>query len=66
MITACKSHITDRGRETVWSQTRDEVLKKLRDCLTLNDEYQKNFHKTKVCAKQQMINCSVRKTVNAA
>ncbi len=48
MITACKSYITEWGRETVWSQPRDEVLKKLRDCIKLNEEYQGNFHKTKV------------------
>lgn len=40
MITACKSYITDSGYETVWTQPQDLVLKKLDDCIKLNDEYQ--------------------------
>ena len=51
MITACKAYITDNGAETVWSQPRDEVLKKLKDSIKLNMEYQRQFHKTKVCIK---------------
>ena len=48
MITACKSHITNNQVETIWSLPRDEVLKKLKDSMRLNEEYQKQFHKTKV------------------
>ena len=51
MITACKAYITDNGAETVWSQSRDEVLKKLKDSIKLNMEYQRQFHKTKVHIK---------------
>ena len=51
MITACKAYITDNGAETVWSQPRDEVLKKLKDSTKLNMEYQRQFHKTKVHIK---------------
>jgi len=40
MITACKSYITDSGYETVWSQPPEAVLKKLDDCIKLNEEYQ--------------------------
>ncbi|KAF6020163.1 DNAH5 [Bugula neritina] len=47
MITACKSYITDSGYETVWSQPPEAVLKKLDDCIKLNEEYQRCFHKTK-------------------
>lgn len=49
MITACKAYITDNGIETVWSQHTSEVdvIKKIKDCIRLNEEYQKAFHKTK-------------------
>lgn len=47
MITACKSYITNGGSETVWSQPPAEVIKKLNDCIRLNEEYQRCFHKTK-------------------
>ena len=47
MITACKSYITDSGSETVWTQPTNEVIKKLQDCIKLNEEYQRAFHKTK-------------------
>ena len=47
MITACKSYITNDGCETVWSQPSGEVTKKLNDCIRLNEEYQRCFHKTK-------------------
>ena len=47
MITACKSYITDCGIETVWTQDTSVVIKKLKDCIRLNEEYQAAFHKTK-------------------
>ncbi|KAK7114139.1 dynein axonemal heavy chain 5-like isoform X2 [Littorina saxatilis] len=47
MITACKSYITDGRVETVWSQDVVMVRKKLEDCIHLNEEYQRCFHKTK-------------------
>ena len=47
MITACKSYITHGGTETVWTQPAAEVIKKLNDCIRLNEEYQRCFHKTK-------------------
>ena len=47
MITACKSYITVQGSETIWTQETDEVIRKLKDCLRLNEEYQRHFHKTK-------------------
>ncbi|CAH1780133.1 unnamed protein product, partial [Owenia fusiformis] len=47
MITACKSYITDGGAETVWTQQSEDVIKKLTDCINLNKEYQRQFHKTK-------------------
>jgi dynein heavy chain len=47
MITACKAYITDNRIETVWSQDQKKVRKKLEDCIHLNEEYQRHFHKTK-------------------
>ena len=47
MITACKSYITHGRTETVWTQPSAEVIKKLSDCIRLNEEYQRCFHKTK-------------------
>jgi dynein heavy chain len=47
MITACKSYISCGGYETVWTQTQEDVVRKLNDCIKLNEEYQRCFHKTK-------------------
>ena len=47
MITACKSYITNSGIETIWSFPMEDVVKKLSDCIKLNQEYQRHFHKTK-------------------
>ena len=47
MITACKSYITGGGKETVWTQPTEAVIKKLNNCIKLNEEYQRCFHKTK-------------------
>lgn len=47
MITACKSYITDQGCETIWMQPTEQVSRRLKDCLRLNEEYQRHFHKTK-------------------
>ncbi|XP_056016925.1 dynein axonemal heavy chain 5-like isoform X3 [Ostrea edulis] len=47
MITACKSYISCQKTETVWTQPQAEVVRKLNDCIKLNEEYQRCFHKTK-------------------
>lgn len=47
MITACKSYVSDKGTQTVWSQPQSELIKKLKDCKRLNQEYQSYFQKTK-------------------
>ena len=52
MITACKAYITDGGCETVWSQETKDVIRKLNDCIRLNDEYQACFHKTKALLQE--------------
>lgn len=47
MITACKSYISCQKTETVWTQNQADVVRKLNDCIKLNEEYQRCFHKTK-------------------
>lgn len=47
MITACKSYITDRGTETIWTQTPSVVEEKIHDSIRLYQEYQNAFKKTK-------------------
>ncbi|XP_052831159.1 dynein axonemal heavy chain 5-like [Octopus bimaculoides] len=47
MITASKAYITCDGSETVWTQPTDLLMKKLHDCIMLNDTYQKCFQQTK-------------------
>ena len=47
MITACKSYISDNGTQTIWSQTQTDLIRKLRDCIKLNEEYQNWFQRTK-------------------
>jgi|SRR6218665_2227263 len=47
MITACKSYITNRGAETIWTQEPSVVRDKLNDCIQLNKEYQSCFQRTK-------------------
>ena len=47
MITACRAHITDSGYYKVWDQDSAVVLKKLGDCVRLNQEYQQCFQRTK-------------------
>ena len=48
MITACKSYITSNGTQTVWTQPQSVTIKKLRDSIKLNQEYQSCFQKTKL------------------
>lgn len=43
MIETCKEYITCRGKETIWSQDRDEIREKLTQCIILNTVYQKTY-----------------------
>ncbi|CAF4427698.1 unnamed protein product, partial [Didymodactylos carnosus] len=47
MITTCKNYVTNNYTETIWSQEQSILISKLRDCIKLNDEYQRNFQLTK-------------------
>lgn len=43
MIASCKMYITNNYTETIWSQDQSHVISKLRDCIKLNEEYQRCF-----------------------
>ena len=47
MITTSKQYITNNYTQTIWSQPQVQVISKLRDCIKLNEEYQRYFHLTK-------------------
>ncbi|CAH3041642.1 unnamed protein product [Pocillopora meandrina] len=47
MITACKNYITEHGYKTVWEYQQEELVEKLKNCIRLNEEYQRCFQKTK-------------------
>ncbi|PAA70380.1 hypothetical protein BOX15_Mlig025839g1 [Macrostomum lignano] len=52
MITACKTYITNNGKDTIWKRPREAVIAKLVDCIRLNEEYQACFHSTKKMLEQ--------------
>nr|CAD7423858.1 unnamed protein product [Timema monikensis] len=43
MIDTCKQYVTCRGKETIWSQDRDEVRIKLVHCIKLNETYRRTY-----------------------
>ncbi|UJR23298.1 hypothetical protein I4U23_026313 [Adineta vaga] len=47
MITTSKLYITNNYTQTIWSQPQAQVISKLRDCIKLNEEYQRFFQLTK-------------------
>lgn len=47
MITTSKLYITDQYTQTIWSQNQSQLLSKIRDCIQLNEEYQRCFQATK-------------------
>lgn len=47
MITSSKVYITNNYSETIWSQDQGKVISKMRDCIKLNEEYQRYFQLTK-------------------
>lgn len=44
MIETCKSYITYRGKETIWSQDRSLVSTKLTNCIKLNHIYRETYY----------------------
>ncbi|XP_041462810.1 dynein heavy chain 5, axonemal-like [Lytechinus variegatus] len=51
MITTCKAYIK-RDVTKIWDHERPVLLKRLNDCIKLNEEYQKSFHRTKERLKE--------------
>ncbi|CAF1008159.1 unnamed protein product [Rotaria sordida] len=47
MITSSKIYITNNYTQTIWSQDQAHVISKIRDCIKLNEEYQRHFQLTK-------------------
>lgn len=57
MITSCKEYIYKDGGSKLWDQDRHVLLKKLMDCMKLNEAYQLCFHETKVCGRVRIVPC---------
>ncbi|KAI9325129.1 dynein heavy chain, N-terminal region 1-domain-containing protein [Obelidium mucronatum] len=47
MITSCKEYIYKDEGTKLWDQDRTLLVKKLNDCVKLNEAYQRCFHETK-------------------
>lgn len=47
MIETCKQYITSRGKETIWSQERNDVRQKLQHCIRLNKVYRSTYETVK-------------------
>lgn len=47
MINTCRAYISINDSQTVWSQAQTKLIKKIQDCIKLNQEYQNFFQKTK-------------------
>lgn len=44
MIETCKTYITFRGKETIWSQDRNLVRTRLTNCIKLNHIYRETYY----------------------
>lgn len=51
MITTCKAYI-NRGVSKIWDHSREELSKRLKESVRLNEEYQRSFHRTKEKLKE--------------
>ncbi|KAJ3249557.1 Dynein heavy chain 5, axonemal [Chytriomyces hyalinus] len=47
MITSCKEYIYKDEGTKLWDQDRTQLVKKLNECVKLNEAYQRCFHETK-------------------
>uniref|UniRef100_A0A2S2PXW6 Dynein heavy chain 5, axonemal n=1 Tax=Sipha flava TaxID=143950 RepID=A0A2S2PXW6_9HEMI len=47
MIESCKLHITNRNKDTIWSQDRSVLTTKLNECITLNKLYHNTYERVK-------------------
>jgi len=48
MILNCRDYLKRDGKGSLWNQPRPQVLKKLRDCISLNQAYQEQYQAIKV------------------
>ena len=46
MITASKNYLTENYTHTIWSQDQNRLINKIKNCIELNDEYQRCFQVT--------------------
>lgn len=46
MITTCKAYL-NQGVARVWDHPRPELIRRIKDCVALNQAYQTQFHKVK-------------------
>ena len=48
MITSCKEYIYKDGGSSIWDMDRANLIRKLLECVKLNEAYQRCFHDVKV------------------
>jgi dynein heavy chain len=48
MITSCKEYIYKDGGTSIWEMERSVLIRKLLECVKLNEAYQRCFHDVKV------------------
>ncbi|XP_039248303.2 dynein axonemal heavy chain 5-like isoform X1 [Styela clava] len=47
MVSSCKLYITENDTMGIYDQEREEIIKKLKECIKLNEEYSRCFQNTK-------------------
>jgi hypothetical protein len=48
MITSCKEYVYKEGGSSIWDMDRSKLIRKLLECVKLNEAYQRCFHDVKV------------------
>ncbi|KAM4028219.1 dynein axonemal heavy chain 5-like [Anomaloglossus baeobatrachus] len=51
IVTTCKNYL-NQGVVKIWDIEREELLKRIRECVYLNEQYQSSFHKVKEKLKE--------------
>ncbi|KAG9479366.1 hypothetical protein GDO78_012827 [Eleutherodactylus coqui] len=51
IVTACKNYL-NQGVVKIWDLPREELLKRIRECVYLNEQYQASFHRVKEKLKE--------------
>ncbi|XP_068092796.1 dynein axonemal heavy chain 5-like isoform X3 [Hyperolius riggenbachi] len=51
IVSTCKSYL-NQGVVKIWELEREELLKRIRECVYLNEQYQASFHKVKERLKE--------------